>query len=169
MPRLKLRFYHLFLGGWLVLASIVFFYYSESIRSANDLLRTSKSVTGTVVSSDFTSRGHLRIVDLKIPLTHGVTQCQALMEERLDEVNARTWPKVELYVSNEYSPPDPLECWTASTIRDDASTSIWHILFSATLLGLLGSSALNYLLVRIPLGSRKQSLKERWDREWPTS
>ena len=165
MHRQKLRFYHLFICGWVVLASISFYFYRESTRAANDLMRTAKSVTGLVVASSFTPKGHLRSVDLTIPLTHGVTQCHTFMDESLDDVNARTWPKVELYVSEEYSPPVPLECWTATSIRNEASEPVWRSLYYSTCIGLFGSILLNYLLVRIPFGSRGQSLKERWDRE----
>jgi hypothetical protein len=132
------------------------------------MVRSSKSVMGLAVNSSVTPKNYLRSVDLAIPLTHGVTECHTFMDSDNYEANAGGWPNIELYVSDEYEPPLPLECWTASSIRHQASESVWLSMWYSIPVGLFGSIFLNYMLVRIPFGSRRQSLNERWGREWHT-
>jgi hypothetical protein len=159
---MKLKKHQVFLFGWLLVACIAYFCLWHLSQTARDKIRDSQPVTGKVTASSFVPRSNTRSIDLKIPTTLGLTQCHASMTKSDYQANSSRWPNVDVYVSKDYKPPLPLECWTVTDVNDDASQAVGENLLYATYIGFMGGLFFYYLIVRIRFGSPRRSMKDRW-------
>ena len=157
---LMLKPYHVFLVIWLLATGLAFVLVANETKTAQDTIHTAKRVSGKVTKADYSNRNKNYWVDVSIPSTFGLTHCSGSISSDEYATMPSRGGLVDMYVNPDRNAP--LRCWAASELDKSASRPTADQFGLSLGLG-LGAGLLLYLLVvRIPFGTPRKSLKSRW-------
>ena len=160
-----LKPYHVFFVIWLLATGLAFFLVANETKTAQDTIHTAKRVSGKVTKADYSIKTKNYWVDVSIPSTFGITQCSGSISSDEYAAMPSRGGLVDMYVNPDRNAP--LRCRAASELDKIASRPRADQFGLSLGLG-LGAGLLLYLLVvRIPFGTPRKSLKNRWSEAIP--
>jgi hypothetical protein len=152
--------YHVFLFVWLIATGPTYLVVSSETRSSQDNIHTAKLVSGKVTKAKYSMRSQNYWLEVSIPSTFGITQCSGSISSDEYAATRSRGGLVDMYVSPDRNAP--LRCWSASELHKSASRSTADQFGLSVLLGLCAGLFLYLMVVRIPFGTQRKSLKRRW-------
>ena len=155
--------YHVFLSGWLLATGLAYLAVSSETRNAQDTIQTAKRVSGKVTKAEYTIRSKNYWLEVNIPPTFGITQCSGSLSSDEYAASRSRGGLVDMYVSPDRNAP--LRCWTASELDKTASRSMTEQFGLSLVVGFCAGWLAYLLTVRIPFGTPRKSLKQRWSEE----
>ena len=157
--------YHVFLLLWLIATSLAYFHFSNETQTAQDTIHNAKRVSGKVVKANYLIRTKDYRVEVNVPPTFGITQCSGSISSDEYAATPSRGRVVDMYVIPDRNAV--LRCWAASELDKRASRPMANQLTLSGGLGLGFACFLYLLVVRIPFGTPRKSLKNRWFEEIP--
>ncbi len=133
----------------------------DETRRAQELIQSGPPLTGRILGARSYPRTSWK-VDLSLPSPAGAIRAEVILPKREYEAVPST---LEVYASRLTS--GAVTYRTASSVRAAANESRLQHLAGAALFGLPVAGMLYYLLVRLPFGAPRRSLRQRWQEDRP--